>query len=118
MNSVVSLVLREISKQNKSSVIIAVDGSICMSLTSDIHIEPSKVTIVEGTYSCHPAMWDYYDYRVFLDIDPKTQMERILTRNGREAAEVFRNRWIPLEEIYFSSYNIRERCDDSFVMKE
>ena len=26
MNSVVSLVLREISKQNKSSVIIAVDG--------------------------------------------------------------------------------------------
>ncbi len=28
-----------------------------------VHLEPSPVTIIEGSYSCHPALWNYYDAR-------------------------------------------------------
>jgi hypothetical protein len=38
-------------------------------------------------------------------------MERILIRNGEEMAEIFRSRWIPLEEEYFSTYKIAQTAD-------
>lgn len=82
-----------------------------MELSGLIQVEPKEVVVVEGSYSCHPALWDFYGLRIFLDISPEEQMKRILHRNGREAASVFRERWIPLEERYFAAYQIRERCD-------
>lgn len=69
------------------------------------------IAIVEGSYACHPLLRGYYDLRIFLDIDPETQLERIRRRNGPEAAERFRNIWIPLEEAYFSGCRVRECCD-------
>lgn len=74
-------------------------------------IPPAPIAIVEGSYSCHPELRDLYDLRIFLDIDPETQMERILRRNGPEAAERFRTIWIPLEEAYFRGCAVREACD-------
>ena len=82
-----------------------------MDFSDPIQVDLGAVVIVEGSYSCHPALWDFYGLRIFLDISPEDQMERILHRNGREAAAVFRDRWIPLEERYFAAYQIRERCD-------
>ena len=38
-------------------------------------------------------------------------MERILAREGEEQARVFRERWIPLEERYFSAFLVEARCD-------
>lgn len=76
-----------------------------------IAIEPKPITIVEGSYACHPALWDYYDLRIFLTVEPDTQLARIAERNGEEGLEAFRNKWIPLEESYFSHYNIALRCD-------
>lgn len=68
------------------------------------------VTVVEGSYCCHPSLWDFYDLRVFADVGPDEQLRRIQSRNGAYA-EVFRTRWIPLEERYFSAFSVRERCD-------
>lgn len=85
-----------------------------MELSSVIRIEPKAVTIVEGSYSCHPALWDFYDLRVFMSVEPKEQIEHILRRNGEEAVSKFRDCWIPLEERYFTAYEIRERCDFVF----
>lgn len=82
-----------------------------MELSDPIHVEPGVVVVMEGSYSCHPALWDFYGLRVFLDIQPEEQMKRIIRRNGREAVSAFRERWIPLEERYFAAYQIRERCD-------
>lgn len=82
-----------------------------MELSSLIRMEQNAVTVVEGSYSCHPALWDFYDLRVFLSIDPEEQVRRIRSRNGDEAFSDFRDRWIPLEEQYFSAYRIQERCD-------
>ena len=44
-------------------------------------------------------------------IDPEMQMQRILLRNGSERAEMFRNRWIPLEENYIAQCQVEEVCD-------
>lgn len=74
-------------------------------------VSPKAVTIVEGAYACHPKLWEFYDLHIFLNIDPKVQMERIISRNGVKGAERFQSLWIPLEEKYFEAYGIRERCE-------
>ena len=74
-------------------------------------IEPGAAAVIEGSYACHPELRGFYDFRIFLDIDPETQMERITRRNGPEAAERFRTIWIPLEEAYFRGCAVREACD-------
>ena len=82
-----------------------------MGFSSEICINPGKLTIVEGSYSCHPKLWEFYDLHVFMDIDAKTQKERIRNRDGEEKLEVFQKRWIPMEENYFENCHIRERCE-------
>lgn len=80
-------------------------------LGAPVTTAPSPLTIVEGAYACHPDLWAHYDLRVFLTIDPETQMQRIEARNGPEKARQFRDRWIPLEEAYFSAFDVQARCD-------
>lgn len=69
------------------------------------------VTIVEGAYSCHPLLSDYYDLKVFLSVSPQEQIERIINRNGSEKAKEFVDLWIKREEDYFAAYDIRGVCD-------
>lgn len=57
--------------------------------------------IVEGVYSLHPKFGDYADVKVFVDVSPEEQMQRIRIRNGVELAKKFREEWIPMEEVYF-----------------
>ncbi|MDE7289412.1 MAG: uridine kinase [Oscillospiraceae bacterium] len=80
-------------------------------LCGEISVQRLAVNIVEGSYSLHPSLWEFYDLRIFLTVDPAEQMRRIIRRNGKENAEVFRDRWIPLEEKYFSAFDIASRCD-------
>ena len=82
-----------------------------MSLQSPREVTPTALTVVEGSYSCHPALWEHYDLRLFLDIDAEQQLQRIRIRNGERCAATFANRWIPLEEAYFNAYDLRRRCD-------
>ena len=80
-------------------------------LTEPVRISPGKLILVEGSYSCHPQLCDFYDLRIFLSADPEEQLRRIEKRNGPEEKERFRTMWIPLEERYFSAFRIAERCD-------
>lgn len=82
-----------------------------MDYTVKAQVKSSRIRIVEGSYSCHPVFGQYADIRVFADIDPATQMERITMRNGSEMAERFRTGWIPMEEAYFSSFGIKDKSD-------
>ncbi len=73
---------------------------------------PAKaVRIVEGSYALHPQLGDYADLTVFSTVNAQEQMNRILRRNGEKMAEMFRTRWIPMEERYFEHFGIRERAD-------
>ena len=85
----------------------------CSSQTLSEPIEklPCSVTITEGSYSCHPKLWDYYDLHVFMDVDSETQYARIILRSGLLVAEIYKKKWIPLEEDYFHTYMIKEKCE-------
>ena len=74
-------------------------------------LRPAALTVVEGSYACHPELFPLYDLRVFLDVTPPEQLRRITERNGEEKAEEFRRRWIPLEEAYFAAFDVARRCD-------
>ena len=82
-----------------------------------ITVTPRPVNIVEGVYSCHPLLWDTYDLRVFLCVDPEAQRRRILTRDGPVKARRFRDEWIPMETAYFAAFDLKRRCEFSLTFR-
>ena len=72
---------------------------------------PAAVRIVEGSYACHPLLTPWYDARIFLTLSPEEQQRRILLRNGPEKLEMFKSRWIPFEEKYFSAFDVENKAD-------
>ena len=74
-------------------------------------LESNAVSIIEGSYACHPELVDYYDLRVFLSVSPEEQTRRILQREGVDRTSGFMDKWIPLEESYFAQYRISGQCD-------
>lgn len=81
-----------------------------MALGRPILVNPTPITIVEGTYSGHPALWDKYHLHIFMDIEPEEQLARLARRDPVRLAD-FQSKWIPLEEQYFAAYKIKERSD-------
>ena len=75
-----------------------------------IFVDPKKLNIIEGSYSLHPTLIENYDLKVFLDVNELEQSFRILERNGEFMHRKFMDLWIPLENDYFSSFNIKEKC--------
>lgn len=78
-------------------------------IDKEYSIYPKKLNIVEGAYSQHPYFNNPYDLCFFLDIDDATQIENIRRRNGLEKLELFRTKWIPMENKYFEEYKIKEK---------
>ncbi len=74
-------------------------------------IKPRRIAVIEGVYSLHPELRQYYDLKVFLDIDGKMQIERLKNRSAPDQYRRFITEWIPLEESYFNALNIREAAD-------
>ena len=74
-------------------------------------ISPAPLVIVEGSYSCHPALRPYYDLTVYLDISPALQRRRIERRNSPEMQQRFFDIWIPMEQRYFEAFSIPQLCD-------
>lgn len=79
-----------------------------------VTVRMAKVVIIEGSYSCHPALAGHYDLRVFLSVDREKQLSRIIGRNGTNFRD-FLERWIPLEERYFEACSVKEQCELCFV---
>ena len=78
------------------------------SLQDATRVHPAPIVLVEGAYASHPNLWQFYDLRFFLSVDPALQISRIIARNGEDAAETFRTRWIPLEEAYIAVHHPEE----------
>lgn len=80
-------------------------------LRAPVCAEARTVNLIEGSYSCHPALWDLYDLHVFLSVSPEEQRRRIAVRNGEKMLPMFTNVWIPMEEAYFAQFRVAERAD-------
>ena len=81
-----------------------------MTLQPPVTVAPAMLSIVEGSYCFHPELSPLYDVSVCLSVSPELQRARILARNGREMAQRFFDRWIPLEQAYFDAMKPQERC--------
>lgn len=81
-----------------------------MALTNSAWIPYQSILIVEGSYSMHPELNDFYDYRIFMTVDKRKQIERIQKRNP-DKMQKFQIIWIPYEEKYFQYYNIQKQCN-------
>lgn len=86
-------------------------GCRTQQLRAPVHTEARLVNLIEGSYSCHPALWDLYDLHIFLSVGPEEQRRRIAARNGEKMLPMFTNVWIPMEETYFAQFRIAERAD-------
>ena len=80
-------------------------------LGEPVAVEAGNVVVVEGSYSCHPALWPWYHLHVCLTLPPQIQRQRLLEREGPAGAEVFAEKWIPLEEKYLAAFHIPRRCE-------
>jgi len=72
-------------------------------------IAAGPLAIVEGVYSMHPELMPCYDLSVWIDISPDEQRRRLIKRNG-PYAQVFFDKWLPLEQAYFEKFKIKEKC--------
>lgn len=82
-----------------------------MALQEPITVLPKRLNIIEGAYSMHPSLIDFYDFKVFLNISNEEQKKRILARNGEVMLKRFVEEWIPKENLYFEKFNIKGLSD-------
>lgn len=74
-------------------------------------IDFKNINIVEGSYSLHPFFNQVYDCKVFLTIKETVQIERIRKRSGEEKLRQFLDKWIPMENKYFTELHIQSISD-------
>ena len=80
-----------------------------MALGETVPVLASRLIIVEGSYSMHPALAPLYDLSAFVRADLDTRKKRILRRNG-EKASMFFSHWMLLEDAYFEQTEAEKRC--------
>lgn len=80
-------------------------------LLPPVEIPPAPLILVEGAYSCHGDLREYYDLTAFLRIPPDLQRRRIQVRNTPELQKRFFEEWIPMEQRYFEYFSIPAHCD-------
>ena len=66
----------------------------------------SRLLILEGTYCSLPAIAECASLRLFLTIGSEEQQRRLLGRVGAERLIAFNERWIPLENAYFTAFGL------------
>ena len=64
------------------------------------------ILVLEGSYCNLPPVREHADVRVFLDVPWKTRKERLEKRESPDSLNNFRDRWIPLENAYFSAFRL------------
>lgn len=70
-----------------------------------VRVPPRPLTVIEGSYSHHPALDVGYDLKIFLTCPPDEQVRRLQAREG-DYFPMFRSRWIPMEERYFARFQM------------
>ena len=75
-----------------------------------VPLPQTPIILLEGSYSCHPDLWNYCALHAFVNVEPAEQLRRLAARVP-EKLEDFKTRWIPKEETYFAHFQIPERCE-------
>ena len=71
-------------------------AGVCM---PPVRVESAPLTVIEGSYSHHPALEAEYDLKLFVTCEKQEQLRRLQEREG-EYFPTFERLWMPLEEQY------------------
>ncbi len=82
-------------------------------LRKEVILEESPILIIEGSYAHHPYLDDMQAFKIFMDIEPSIQKERLQKRSPDKFPD-FIEKWIPMEEKYFHAFSIKEKSDYVF----
>ena len=82
-------------------------------LRKEVILEESPILIIEGSYAHHPFLDDMDAFKIFMDIDPASQIER-LQKRSLDHFDDFVQKWIPMENKYFEAFSIKEKSDYVF----
>lgn len=74
-----------------------------------------NLVIVEGSYSMHPLLQEYYDFSCFVEVDEELRLKRLQERE-QERFEMFLNVWQQKEIDYHQAYQIKKQCD--YIIKD
>ena len=77
-------------------------------------ITPKRLNIVEGVYAMHPELREAYEYELFFDVARPKQLDRIKKRSSDKMLKRFVDEWIPLEDVYFKTFNTKKEADFCF----
>lgn len=77
-------------------------------LRKEVILEESPILIIEGSYAHHPYLDDMQAFKIFMDIEPSIQKERLQKRSPDKFLD-FIEKWIPMEEKYFHAFSIKEK---------
>lgn len=90
----------------------------------EVVVQPEKIyqntiLIIEGIFLFRPELLNYWDYKIFLDVDFKTSLERNVKRANEidkfgsaiKIIEKYNQRYMPGQKIYFQDANPKEVAD-------
>lgn len=83
-----------------------------MNYTGKHTVDNKRMIVIEGAYSMRKEYRDIYDYKIFMEIPYEVQLARIQKRNGNVMCKVFQEKWIPMENVYFDTFNVKAICDE------
>ena len=72
-----------------------------------VRVEFTPLTVIEGSYSHHPALQAEYDLKLFVTCDKQEQLRRLKERE-EDYFPTFERLWMPLEEQYIRLCGIED----------
>ena len=81
-----------------------------MELMPPVSYPQKRINIIEGSYSLHPELREFYTLKIALRTDADKQIKRITARDP-ELIDMFTSRWIPMENGYFDTFKIFDSTD-------
>lgn len=73
------------------------------------------VLVVDGVFAFRPEIDDYWDFRIWLDVEPETSVQRGVARDrswaGSDAETIHRDRYLASERIYLAEVDPLQMVD-------
>ncbi len=71
-------------------------------------MHPSNIIIIDGTYSASPAISDFIDIAILIDVSIEERHKRLSNRESLLFLKEWHQRWDSVEEYYFNEIRPKE----------
>ena len=96
---------------HQQSVVLRPYSCKTQSILSETKLPVKRLNIIEGSYSLHPSLRQYYQIKIALNVSDEEQLNRLKRRESRKSLEAFQELWIPMERDYISQTDLLNFAD-------